>query len=179
MKTKISWPGIAIARSSLAVLAYGDPAKSAVHGFTQILPCGGKIPITEDWCNMVDIRDACTDTKLPPIPLITGWNASEPSKVSIILSRTNPPPPLIKRADRIGTQPDFNTFLVYLFFSTITIQIGISTMNNAKTMYSTHTSLSSLLKNSEAMVERMLIDTTSPILAARGVARLSGFILYR
>lgn len=46
-------------------------------------------------------------------------------------------------------------------------------------MYNTHISAFSLRKNSEAMNERMLMDTTSPIDAAKGVAKLSGFILNR
>lgn len=87
--------------------------------------------------------------------------------------------PLIRRADRIGTQPDFNTLLVYLFFNTIRIQSGKSTRKNPRTMYNTHISPFSLRKNSEAMNERMLMDTTSPIDAAKGVAKLSGFILNR
>jgi hypothetical protein len=94
----------------------------------------------------------------------------------VICTRTNP---LIRRADRMGTQPDLSTLLVYLFFSTIRIQNGNSAKNDPKTVYSTHISEFILLKNSDAMMERMLMETTSPIDAAKGVARLSGFILNR
>lgn len=118
-----------------------------------IFECGGKIPIIVVWCNVVEIRDACTETKFPPIPFIIGWKITNPLNESLTRSRTKPPNlnqnisneqctehtnyvaypltvreietnPLINNADKTGTHPDVNTFLVYLFLSTTQIQNG-------------------------------------------------------
>lgn len=56
-----------------------------------IFECGGKIPMIVVWCNVVEILDACTDTKLPPIPFIIGLNMANPVKWSTTPLRTKPP----------------------------------------------------------------------------------------
>lgn len=67
------------------------PLMSALHGGSQIFECGGTMPIIELWCSMVEMRLDWTDTKLPPIPLIIGWNTTKPLNTSTASLSTNPP----------------------------------------------------------------------------------------
>lgn len=49
------------------------------------------MPNSVVWCNFVAILLAWTDTRFPPIPLIIGWNTSNPSYFPTAESSTNPP----------------------------------------------------------------------------------------
>lgn len=67
------------------------PLINARQGDSQIFECGGTIPIIELWWSIVDILLACTDTKLPPMPLIIGWNTTKPLYTLTAASSTRPP----------------------------------------------------------------------------------------
>lgn len=76
-------------RASLAVHLH--PLNRAAHGVAHSLEWGGMMPRKEDWCNMVEMRLAWTDTKFPPIPLIIGWNTTNELYKSTTESSTRPP----------------------------------------------------------------------------------------
>ena len=65
--------------------------KKAVIGLTKIFTSGGKVPNVVRLCNSVDKRLDCTDTRLPPTPLITGWKTASPLYVDTIKSKMKPP----------------------------------------------------------------------------------------
>uniref|UniRef100_A0A2M4DHS7 Putative secreted protein n=1 Tax=Anopheles darlingi TaxID=43151 RepID=A0A2M4DHS7_ANODA len=88
--------------------------------------CGGMMPRMELWCSIVEILLACTDTRLPPMPLMMGWNTTNPLKMPTAVSSTSPPIPLMKRADSTGTQPEVSTVRVYVFLNTMNTHIGNS-----------------------------------------------------
>lgn len=49
-----------------------EPINRPVHGVTHCFVWGGITPINDVLCSIVDILLECTETKLPPIPLIIG-----------------------------------------------------------------------------------------------------------
>ncbi len=60
-------------------------------------------------CKQVEIRLACTATRLPPTPLNTGWKTAMPLNLATALSRMRPPALLIVIATRTGVHPVYKT----------------------------------------------------------------------
>ena len=83
-RVKTTWPGRTSMRRTRAVRAWPSPAQKVAAGLRQTRGCdaGSRPAPPACRCSHVDSRDACTATRLPPTPLITGWTGKTHSAIS-------------------------------------------------------------------------------------------------
>jgi hypothetical protein len=60
-------------------------------------------------CREVERREACTATRFPPTPFMTGWNTAMPFHRVTAKSRMSPPAELSSMESSTGTQPCSST----------------------------------------------------------------------